>query len=69
MRVRSHGAHLGPGEVLTASQPDPTLYQSGTYRAGLVRLGRVATQAGYPSDFVADRLRYAEAGPSWFAQF
>jgi hypothetical protein len=61
--------YLGPGEALTTSQPDPTLYQSGAYRADLLRLSRVATQAGYPSDFVADGLKYAQAGPSWFAQF
>jgi hypothetical protein len=61
--------YLGPGEVLTASQPDPTLYQSGAYRAALQRMSRVATQAGYPTDFVADGLKHAEAGPSWFAQF
>jgi hypothetical protein len=61
--------YLGPGEVLTASQPDSTLYQSGAYRAELVRLSHLATQAGIRTDFVADGLRQAEAGPSWFAQF
>jgi hypothetical protein len=61
--------YLGPGEALTASQPDPTLYQSGAYRAELQRLSRLATQAGVPTDFVADGLKMAEAGPSWFAQF
>jgi hypothetical protein len=61
--------YLGPGEVLTASQADPTLYQTGAYRAALQRLSRLATQAGYPTDMVADGLRQAGAAPSWFAQF
>ena len=61
--------YVGPGEVLTASQADPTLYQSGAYRAELQRLSRLYTQAGQPTDYVADGLRHAQAGPSWFAQF
>lgn len=62
--------YLGPGAVLTASQADPTLYQCGAYRAELQRLSRVATAIeGQPVDFVADGLRQAEAGPSWFAQY
>jgi hypothetical protein len=61
--------YLGPGETLTASQPDPTLYQSGSYRAELQRLSRLYTQAGQPTDYVADGLRHAQAGPSWFAQY
>jgi hypothetical protein len=61
--------YLGPGAVLTASRRDPTLYQSGAYRAELARLSHIATQAGMPSAFVADGLRHAQAGPSWFAEF
>src|SRR5207244_11398081 len=61
--------YVGPGEVLTASQADPTLYQSGAYRAELERLSRLYTQAGQTTDFVADGLRHAQAGPSWFAQY
>jgi hypothetical protein len=55
--------------VLTASQADPTLYQSGAYRAELQRLSRLYTQAGQATNFVADGLRRAQAGPSWFAQY
>ena len=61
--------YLGPGAVLTASQADPTLYQVGAYRAELQRLSRLYTQAGQATDFVADGLRRAQAGPSWFAQY
>ncbi len=61
--------YVGPGETLTASQADPTLYQSGPYRAELQRLSRLYTRAGQPTDYVADGLRHAQAGPSWFAQY
>jgi hypothetical protein len=61
--------YLGPGEVLTASQADPTLYQSGAYRAELQRLSHLATQAGYATDLVAEGLKRSQAGPSWFDQF
>jgi hypothetical protein len=61
--------YVGPGEVLTASQADPTLYQSGAYRDELQRLSRLYTQAGQATDFVADGLKRAEAGPSWFDQY
>lgn len=61
--------YLGPGETLTASQADPTLYQSGPYRAELQRLSRIITQAGEPTDLVAEGLRRARLGPSWFAQY
>ncbi len=61
--------YLGPGETLTASQADPTLYQSGAYRAELQRIGRIATQAGLPTDYVAEGVRRSQAGPSWFEQF
>jgi hypothetical protein len=61
--------YLGPGKVLTASQADPTLYQSGAYRAELQRLSRLYTQAGVPTDYVADGLAHAQAGPSWFDQY
>lgn len=61
--------YLGPGELLTASQADPTLYQSGAYRAELQRLSRLYTQAGQATDYVADGLSHAQAGPSWFDQF
>jgi len=60
---------VGPGAILTASQADPTLYQCGAYRAELQRLSRLYTRAGQPTDYVADGLGHAQAGPSWFAQF
>jgi hypothetical protein len=61
--------YVGPPEALTASQPDPTLYQSGSYRDELMRLSRLFTQSGQAADYVADGLKRAQAGPSWFDQF
>ena len=60
--------YLGPGAALTASRPDPSIYQFGAYRGELQRVSRIATQIeGQPVDFVADGLREALGGPSWFA--
>jgi hypothetical protein len=62
--------YLGPGEVLTASQADPALYRWGAYPAELQRISRVAAQiSGQPIDLVAEGLRRAQQGPSWFAQY
>ncbi len=62
--------YLGPGETLTASQADPALYHWGAYAAELQRLSRVVTQiTGQPTDLVAEGLRRAQLGPSWFAQY
>ncbi len=61
--------YVGPGEQLTASQADPSLYQSGAYAAELRRLSRAYTQAGYPTNYVADGLAHAQAGPGWFEQY
>jgi hypothetical protein len=61
--------YLGPGELLTASQADPSLYGSGAYVEELRRLSKVASNAGRPVDLVADGLRRAKAGPSWFDQW
>jgi hypothetical protein len=61
--------YVGPPEALTASQPDPTLYQSGSYRDELRRLSRLYTQSGQATDYVADGLKHAQAGPGWFDQF
>jgi hypothetical protein len=59
--------YLGPGEVLTASRPDPTLYRSGPYAVELKRLSQVLSQIGPAEDLVAEGLRQSEAGPGWFA--
>jgi hypothetical protein len=61
--------YLGPGELLTASQADPSLYGSGEYAEELRRLSKVASDAGRPVDLAADGLRRAKAGPSWFDQW
>jgi hypothetical protein len=62
--------YLGPGETLTSSQADPALYHWGAYAAELRRLSRVVTQiTGQPTDLVAEGLRRAQLGPSWFAQY
>src|SRR5262249_39834031 len=61
--------YLGPGELLTASQADPSLYESGDYAEELRRLSKVASGAGRQVDLAADGLRRAKAGPSWFDQW
>jgi hypothetical protein len=62
--------YLGPGERLTASQADPTLFQSGSYRSELERLNPIVSQIdGQHEDLVAESLKQAKAPPSWFAQF
>jgi hypothetical protein len=60
--------YLGAGEVLSASRPDPAIYQSGVYPAELRRLSQVMTKLGKPVDLVAEGLRQSSAGPSWFAR-
>jgi hypothetical protein len=57
--------YLGPGEVLTGSQPDPAIYHWGAYPTQVRRASAIAG-AG---DQVANGLRWATAGPSWFALF
>jgi hypothetical protein len=60
--------YLGPGSALTASRPAPALYQRGPYRAELQRLSRAETQIlGEPVNMVAEGLRLASGGRSWFA--
>jgi hypothetical protein len=62
--------YLGSGEALTASQADPSLYEWGSYPAELRRLSDIITQMfGEPTDLVAEGLRRARLGPSWFAQY
>jgi hypothetical protein len=60
--------YLGPGEVLTASRPDPAIYHAGPYAAELRRISERLSRLGRPTDLVAEGLRQAEAGPSWFAR-
>jgi hypothetical protein len=61
--------YLGPAERLTASRADPAIYHWGDYPKELQRLSRIATELGYPTDFVAEGLRRADGPPSWFAQW
>jgi hypothetical protein len=62
--------YLGPGERLTASHTDPTLFQSGSYRRELERLNPIVSQIdGQHEDLVAESLKEAKAPPGWFAQF
>jgi hypothetical protein len=60
--------YLGPGEVLTASRADPSLYRSGDYAAELKRISQVSRQLGNPVDLIAEALALSQAGPSWFAR-
>jgi hypothetical protein len=53
---------LGPEQTLTASQPDPALYQSGEYAAELRRRSEILTEIqGQPLDLVAEGLAMATA--------
>jgi hypothetical protein len=62
--------YLGPGEALTASQPDPQIFETGPYRKQLERLNPIVSQIdGQREDLVAESLKQAKAPPSWFAQF
>jgi hypothetical protein len=61
--------YLGPGELLTASQADPTLYGTGEYVEELRRISKVMNSSGRPTDLAGDGLRRARAGPSWFEQW
>jgi hypothetical protein len=61
--------YLGPGEVLTASRAEPTIYEVGAYRDQLRRLSILATAAtGQHVDYVAEGPRRAQLPPSFFAQ-
>jgi hypothetical protein len=62
--------YLGPGEVLTASQTWPEIFEIGRYRAQLARLNPIVSQIdGTHEDLIAESLRWAQAGPSWWTQF
>lgn len=60
--------YLGTGETLTASRPDPSLYQGGAYAAELQRRGNMLVswgiQDGKP---LAVNLQHAMLGPGYFA--
>ena len=73
-QARRYGAqadavlYLGPGATLTASRPAAALYQRGVYRTELQRLSRAESQIlGEPVDMIAEGLRLARGGRSWFA--
>jgi hypothetical protein len=62
--------YLGPGEVLTASQTWPEIFEIGPYRTQLQRLNPIVSQIdGTHEDLIAESLRWADAGPSWWTQF
>jgi hypothetical protein len=62
--------YLGPGRLLTASQFDPTLFQTGPYRAQLERINPIISKIDHTrEDLVALSLKMAQAGPLWWNQF
>jgi hypothetical protein len=54
--------YLGPGNALTASQPDPAIYHWGSYPGQV----RQASQLAGAGDQLANGLRWATSGPRWF---
>ncbi len=62
--------HLGTGGQLTASQADPTLFETGRYRAQLARLNPLVSRIDHTREnLITQSLRWAEAPPNWFDQF
>lgn len=62
--------YLGPGNALTASQADPEIFQWGPYRTQLQRLNPIVSRIdGTHEDLIAESLRWAQSGPSWWTQF
>lgn len=62
--------YLGPGNVLTASQTWPEIFEYGSYRAQLQRLNPIVSQIdGTHEDLIAESLHWARTGPSWWTQF
>jgi hypothetical protein len=61
--------YLGPGEVITASRPEPSTYHWGNYQSELRRLGAIMSQDGQPTDLIRAGLDLANAGPNWFSLF
>jgi hypothetical protein len=56
--------YLGAAEELTASRPEPTLYQTGQYAAELKRLMELARKLGVDANL--DGVKLATAGPLFF---
>jgi hypothetical protein len=56
--------YLGSAEVLTASRPEPALYESGEYAEELKRLNEIARQLGAHANL--DGRPLAQAGPRFF---
>jgi hypothetical protein len=55
--------YLGPAEELTASRPDPSLYQAGTYADELKQHNEALKRLGLRA---RDALAFAQAGPRYF---
>jgi hypothetical protein len=55
--------YLGPADVLTASRPDPALYQGGAYAEELKRYNDVLKELGLRGQ---DGLAFAQGGPRYF---
>lgn len=55
--------YLAPGNLLTASQPDPAIYHFGDYPNQLRKLSHIVAVG----DQVVVGSKYATSGPSWFA--
>jgi hypothetical protein len=54
---------FAPQDVLTASRPDPAIYQAGDYAAELQRRSRIYTEYfDEPVDYIAEGKRLATAG-------
>ena len=62
--------YLGPGEALTASQPDPSIYYWGAYPRQLRQVDTIFSRVtGQSSDQLSYGIRWATDQPSWFALF
>ena len=62
--------YLGSGEVLTASQPDPAIFEWGPYHKNLERLNPIVSQIDHQQEnLITESVKQAEAAPNWFAQF
>jgi hypothetical protein len=60
--------YVGSGKQLTASHPDPSLYEGGAYAKELERRGKLYVLAGaQKGDALRSALALANAGPSYFA--
>lgn len=60
--------YLGTANQLTASRPDPSLYQGGDYAAELERRGKMLVSWGVQEgDPLEVNLRSAKLGANYFA--